>query len=364
MAKKIMLWPSARSKYVKADNMLLIYRSLLVLSIIMIFLNYYMFGFMYGVKLLLMILVSVVLTTETEILFYTIDKDITRQESKKLIEKSFPKITALIYVLLIPLGTPLWLVGLGAVLATLLGKLLFGGFHHMVFHTSLVGVILVTLGWPGLGNGVPFSTAFDNYLIELLFGGNFFQETLSIGNAFLPSATPLLESIRDVVTGSLIPEGGGVTEYTLTSSFLGLVPGVIGSAFALLVIGGFLLYKKAINWVTPVSMIGSFIAIAIIIALVKNIEMSYVLYQLFGGSFLFVVLFIATDPITSPIDSKGKVIYGVIAGALTMLIRNAGTHVEGVYFAVGFMMMLTPMLNTFFKAKKPVKKAPVIKEAN
>ena len=347
MAKKIMLWPSARSKFVKDGNMKLIYKSLIVLSIVMIFLNYYMFGFMYGVKLALMVLISIMITVESEILFYTIDKDITREESKKLIEKSYPKITALIYALLIPIGTPLWLVAIGAILATFLGKLLFGGFHHMVFHSSLVGVIFVTLGWPGLGNGVMFSTAFDNYLIELLFGGSFFQETLSIGNTFLPNATPLLE---------------GFANYSVFDTFLGIVPGVIGSALVVLVLGAFLLYKKAINWITPVSMISSFLIIAFIITLSKEHDMSFVLYQLFGGSFLFVVFFIATDPITSPINNYGKIIYGVIAGALTMLIRNAGTHVEGVYFAVGFMMMLTPMINTYMKAK-PKKKAPVKKEA-
>jgi electron transport complex protein RnfD len=89
--------------------------------------------------------------------------------------------------------------------------------------------------------------------------------------------------------------------------------------------------------------------------------MNYILLQLFSGSFLFVALFIATDPITTPISNKGKIIYGVIAGALTMIIRHAGTNSEGVYFAIGFMMMLTPMLNQAFNTK-PKKKAPPKKE--
>ena len=70
---------------------------------------------------------------------------------------------------MIPIGTPLWLTALGAVLATLLGKLIFGGFHHMVFHSSLVGVMFVTMGWRQLVSGVAFSPAFDNDLIKLIF---------------------------------------------------------------------------------------------------------------------------------------------------------------------------------------------------
>ncbi len=360
MAQKIMLWPSARSKFVKANNMKLIYYSLIVLSVVMVLSNYYMYSFMYGVKLLLMILISVVVTVETEILFYTIDKDITRQESKDLIQKSYPKITALIYVLLIPIGTPLWLVGLGAILATL-GKLLFGGFHHMVFHSSLVGVIIVTLGWPGLVDSVPFMTSFDNYLIDIIFNNDFFNVTLGIGNIYNPATLPALDKILENITvwGSFRLDR---YIYPLSNTFFGIAPGVIGGGFALLIISGVLLFKKAINWITPTFMTISFVITASILALANSHDMTYVLLQLFSGSFLFVALYIATDPITTPIDSKGKIIFGVIAGSLTMLIRNAGTNTEGVFFAVGFMMMFTPMLNQFFKAK-PKKKPLPKKEA-
>jgi electron transport complex protein RnfD len=327
---------------------------------------------MYGFKLLLMILIAIIATIETEILFYTIDKDINRQESKELIKKSYPKITALIYVLLIPIGTPLWLVGLGAILATLLGKLLFGGFHHMVFHSSLVGVIFVTLGWPGLVDSVPFMTSFDNYIIDLIFNNSFFNETLSIGNLYDPASIPTLDHILNVISdwGYF---GDNSSIYSLKEVFIGISPGVIAGAVFIIPISVFLVFKKAINWVTPVSMILSFTLIAWIIAITNKVEiheglfirvphdMSYIWYQLFSGSFLFVVIFITTDPITTPINDKGKIIFGLIAGSLTMLIRNAGTNTEGVFYAVGFMMMLTPMINAGFKAK-PKKKALPKKE--
>ena len=79
MAKKIMLLPSVRSKFVKDDNMKLIFRSLLVLALFMIFANYYMYSFMYGIKLLFMVIIAIVVTRETEILFYSHDKELDRE---------------------------------------------------------------------------------------------------------------------------------------------------------------------------------------------------------------------------------------------------------------------------------------------
>ena len=345
MAAKIMLWPSLRSKFVKPNNMKLIYYSLLILSATMIVSNYYMYSFMYAAKLALMIIVSIILTVETEILFYSHDKDINREESKKLIVKSYPKITALIYVLLIPIGTPLWLVGLGAVLATGLGKLIFGGFHHMVFHSSLVGVLFVTLGWTQLVGSVEFMTSFDNYVIDLIFNNSFFNDTLSIGGIYDPAN--MTSSLGMLLNNDM---------YSLGDLFLGIVPGVVGSALVLLGILGYLIYKKAINYITPAVTIGSFLVTALIIGLVNDYDISFSIYQLFSGAFLFVVIFVITDPITTPIPLKGKIIFGVVVGALTMFIRQGDAYEEGIIFATLFMNMLTPMLNQSFKAKKPVKK--------
>lgn len=350
MAKKIMLLPSVRSKYIKDNNMELIYKALIFLSIIMIISNYYMYSFMYAIKLILMIVVAVVATRETEILFYSHDKDITREESIELIKKSYPKITAFIYVLLIPVGTPLWLVMIGAIMATLFGKLLFGGFHHMVFHTSLVGVIFVTLGW-NFDLGVTFINAFDNYLIQLLFDHNFFNNTLSIGGVFDPN---------NITTSLGMLENGAM--YDLLDVMLGITPGVLASGIVLLGILIFLGAKKAVSLVVPITMIVSLLVTAFVIGIMQDRDMVFPIYHLFSGWFLFVVVFVATDPITTPVPISGKIIFGIIVGALTMIIRNGSAYEEGVLFAFLFMNMLTPMLNQELKEKKKTVKKPPVKE--
>ena len=352
--KKIMLWPSARSKFVKDDHMILIYKSLLVLSAFMVVSNFYMYSFMYAVKLLLMIVLAIFVTKEVEILFYSHDKEIDRVQAKELIEKSYFRVTALIYVLLIPIGTPLWLVGIGAALGTLLGKLLFGGFAHMVFHTSLVGVMFVTLGWQQLVDGVGFITSFDNYLLTLLFDNNFFNNTLAIGGIFDPNN--YTSALGMLANGDM---------YDFLDVFLGLTPGIVGNGIVLLAIFAFLLYKKAVNYIVPVTLLSSFFVTALIIGLVNGEGIMYPIYHLFTGSLLFVTIFVSTDPITTPVPTKGKILFGIIAGALAMFIRNGVKFEEGIIFAVLFMSMLTPMINTEMKKKKkPIPKKdpkPVVK---
>jgi len=362
--KKVLLWPSARSRYLKHEHMQIIQYALYVLVAVMVLQNYYLYAFMYGVKLLLMVLVSILVTKEVEILFYTHDKDISRAEAKELIVKSYPVITAMIYALMIPVGTPLWLVALGAGLATLLGKLLFGGFHHMVFHSSLVGVIVVTLGWAQIVDGVAFMTSFDNYILELLFDNPFFNDTLAIGGIYDPAShVTALGMLQDGVTHTGVFQTSfgsylSLEHYPMIEMMLGVVPGIIGSGLVML---GMLLYfsiKKIINWVLPLTMIVAFLLTAFVATLIQGEDLYMPLYHLFAGSFLFVVLFVTSDPITTPIPLYGKIVFGVIAGAVTYFIRIAGTHEEGVLFATLFMMMLTPMLNEIFKEKKKVVKKP------
>lgn len=353
---KLMIMPSARSRYVKDDNMNLIYRLLQVTALVMIFMNWYLYGFMYGLKLFLMILFTQLVTREVEILFYSHDKNINRPTAKELISKSYYKITALIFVLMIPVGTPLWLSGVGAAIATLLGKLLFGGFHHMVFHSSLVGYIFLTEGWTALLKGVEFSTAFDNYLINLLFNNSFFNEVLYIGRIFGLDGPLFDVSSMETVLGQVT--NNSVT-YSLLDTMIGAVPGVLVSGILLLAFLIYLIIKKAVNYVVPVTMIGSFL---LTVFLTNGFDVNVVLYHLFSGAFLFVVVFVSTDFITTPIPSIGKVIFGIVAGSLTVFIRNGANYEEGVVFGVLFMMMLTPMMNTMFKKapkKKVVKKAPV-----
>ncbi len=156
--------------------------------------------------------------------------------------------------------------------------------------------------------------------------------------------------------------------YPLTEVMFGLTPGVLGIGVLMIGMFVYLVAKKTVNWITPVSMISSLLVIAFIVGLSKDINpFVYSLYQVFGGMFLFVAFFITTDPITTPIDKYGKIVYGVLAGAITMFVRFGSefgvkpSYTQGVVFAILFLSMLTPMINVqianYKKKKAAAKKA-------
>lgn len=341
--------PSARTRFVKDNNQKLILYSILVVAAFMLVSNYYLYSFMHAVKFVVMIAVSIIATREFEILYYTMYFNIDRYQAKELIAKSYYLITALLYALIIPLGTPIWLVTLGAIMATFFGKLMFGGYHHMVFHTSLVGFLFVTLGWTGLAVSADFVNSFDSFIFKTLFDYEFFNVPGS--GVFDPS---LMETSL-----SMLMNGNA---YDLLDVILGTVPGIIGNGIVLLGVLVFLIAKKAVNYITPVVLISTTFVTALIVGIVNGEDLTYPIYHIFSGGFLFVVVFFSTDPITTPIPTAGKIVYAVIAGMLTVFIRIAGTYEEGIFFGVLFMSMLTPMLNVELKKKKKPVKAKVKKE--
>lgn len=326
MAMKLMIMPSARTKFLKHENMQLILKLLIVLAVFMVIGNYFVYSFMHAVKLILMIYLSVLVTREVEILFYTFDKDIDRGQAKELIEKSYYIHTALIYALIVPVGTPLWLVVIGAVMATFLGKLMFGGYHHMVFHSSLVGYLFVTLGWTGLAVDHVFINSFFNNILKFLFDNDFFNVTIGVNQLFTQTS---IESIYMYSLGGLI-----------------------------LLMFAYLIYKKAINYIAPISFLGMFLVLSFVVGIWNGFESLFAVEQLFTGILLLVVVFVVSNPITTPIPTAGKVIYGLLAAVLTVFIRLGGTYSEGVVFGVLFMSMLTPMLNVELGKKKVPKKDP------
>jgi len=326
MAMKLMIMPSARTKFLKHENMQLILKLLIVLAVFMVIGNYFVYSFMHAVKLILMIYLSVLVTREVEILFYTFDKDIDRGQAKELIEKSYYIHTALIYALIVPVGTPLWLVVIGAVMATFLGKLMFGGYHHMVFHSSLVGYLFVTLGWTGLAVDHVFINSFFNNILKFLFDNDFFNVTIGVNQLFTQTS---IESIYMYSLGGLI-----------------------------LLMFAYLIYNKAINYIAPISFLGMFLVLSFVVGIWNGFESLFAVEQLFTGILLLVVVFVVSNPITTPIPTAGKVIYGLLAAVLTVFIRLGGTYSEGVVFGVLFMSMLTPMLNVELGKKKVPKKDP------
>jgi len=225
-------------------------------------------------------------------------------------------VTGLILGLSLPATAP-WYVGcIGAVIAVGIGKIVFGGLGMNIFNPAMVGRAFVMIAFAG-------SMAASGYVLP--------GESMDA----LSQATPL----------TAFKQSGVVAP--LSSLIWGSVNGSLGetSMLACLLGGIYLCFRRAASWEIPAGVLLSVICIAGVVNL-NNLGAAWtVLHELASGSLLFGAFYIATDPVTSPLTSRGKWIYGVGIGAIIMLLRLFSGYPEGVMFAVLLMNAVTPLIN-------------------
>lgn len=257
----------------------------------------------YGLKPILIIMVSYIAGGIVEVLFAII--------RKKEIHEGF-LVTGLIFPLVLPSTVPLWVVAVGVVFGTLFGKEMFGGTGKNIFNPALVGRLFITIAFPKIMTvswQVPFTDT-------------------------ITSATPL----------TIYKTAHTITPYL--NLLLGNVTGSIGETFRLgIILGGlFLMFTKVSNWRIPVSYIGT----VIIFSFIGNgytDKIAPPLFQILSGGLLFGAMFMATDPVTSPFTKSGKYIFGLLCGILTVLFRSFSGYVEGVMFSIVIMNAFTPLID-------------------
>lgn len=213
-------------------------------------------------------------------------------------------------------GVPWWVCVLGAVLAIILAKQLFGGLGYNPFNPALVARVGLLIGLPEIMTTWNVPTA-----------GKMMADVTT-------AATPLGEGVKNGV-------------FSLGDLFAGNVGGCIGetSVVALLVGGALLLYFKLIKWQIPVAYIGSVFAITGVAYLIHPETMHSPVYHVLSGGLLLGAFFMATDMVTSPMTHKGMLIFGLGCGIMTSAIRLWGAYPEGVSFSILFMNALTPLID-------------------
>ena len=145
------------------------------------------------------------------------------------------------------------------------------------------------------------------------------------------------------LTDSLIYEGGN--QYI--NAFLGQMGGCLGetSALALLIGGVYLIYKKQIDWKVPAVMIGTVFVLTWAMG-------ADPLMQIFSGGLFLGAFFMATDMVTSPTTSKGRVVFALGLGILISLIRMKGGYPEGTAYAILIMNGVVPLIDRYIRPKK------------
>jgi Na+-translocating ferredoxin:NAD+ oxidoreductase subunit D len=225
-------------------------------------------------------------------------------------------VTGLILALSLPATAP-WYVGvIAGFVAIGIGKVIFGGVGMNLFNPAMVGRAFVMISFAG-------ALAASGY-----------ESTLSHVDA-ITQATPM----------DAFKQSGVVTP--LMDLFWGTTNGSLGetSALACLLGGLFLCIRRTASWEIPAGVIASVAVIGGLQQMVAPASGWTVLHHLFGGALLFGAFFIATDPVSSPLTPRGKLIFGLGVGALIMILRLFSGYPEGVMFAVLLMNAMTPLIN-------------------
>ncbi|MGI6270660.1 MAG: RnfABCDGE type electron transport complex subunit D [Candidatus Howiella sp.] len=215
-------------------------------------------------------------------------------------------VTGLLLALCLPPSLPLWMGMLGSVIAIVIVKQLFGGLGQNFVNPAITGRIVLMVSFP---------TA---------------MTTWDAPFAWLNSA--------DAVT-TATPLAGGST-FTLQQLLLGYKGGCIGETYALaLLLGGiYLVVRGVITPVIPVCFIGT-------TGLLMWAFGGDPLFHILTGGLLLGAIFMATDYVTSPSTTKGKVIYAIGCGAITAVIRQFGSLPEGVSYSILVMNIIVPYIN-------------------
>lgn len=258
---------------------------------------------------------------------WAINKFIMNNERNTVLDGS-AALTGLLLGFNLPSNLPLWIIIIGALVAIGIGKLTFGGLGSNVFNPALVGRCFLLVSFPAQMTTWPVAG-------QLGIGGYIDAET---------AATPL----------SLITQGKLDELPSAIDMLIGTTGGCLGevSALALLIGLAYMLWKKIITWHIPVSIIATVAVMSTLLWLADDSRNPNPVYELLSGGLMLGACFMATDYVTSPMCSKGQIIYGVAIGFLTVVIRYWGSYPEGMSFAILIMNAFTPLINTYVKPKR------------
>ena len=239
-------------------------------------------------------------------------------------------VTGMLLAFVCPVQMPYWMILIGDFFAIIVVKQLFGGIGKNFLNPALAGRAVLLASYAG---------------------------TMTSWVDPAAGKAPIIGSVADVVTTAtplaVMKTGdfAALTDtYNVGNMFIGQIPGSLGevSALALLIGGAYLIWRKVINWQTPVSYIAT-VAVLTFLFPKQGSGLEWMLYSVFGGGLFLGAFFMATDYATSPVTKKGQLIFGIGCGLFTVLIRYFGSYNEGVCYSIMVMNLLVALIDKYTK---------------
>ncbi|EQG30299.1 RnfABCDGE type electron transport complex subunit D [Clostridioides difficile] len=237
-------------------------------------------------------------------------------------------VTGLLLAFNVPASLPWWMCLVGGIFAILVVKMVFGGIGCNFVNPALAARAFLLASFPVA------MTAWTQP------GVNWIGKNLDA----VTTATPL-SFLKNGAAGLADLSSNGIS---LAVMMIGNIGGCIGetSAILLLLGGVYLMYKGIINYVIPVFYIAT---VFILTFLLGGFNITFAIYQLFAGGLMLGGFFMLTDYTTSPMTKKGQIIYAVLAGLITTVIRMYGGYPEGVSYSILLVNCLAPLIDKFVR---------------
>ncbi|SCJ19389.1 Na(+)-translocating NADH-quinone reductase subunit B [uncultured Clostridium sp.] len=240
-------------------------------------------------------------------------------------------VTGLLLAFNVPASLPWWMCLAGAAFAIIVVKMVFGGIGNNFVNPALAARAFLLASFPVA------MTAWTKTGVNWVSSGNIDAVTTATPLSFLKAGPQGIQTLTDSGTG-------------LFDMFIGNIGGTIGETSAiLLILGGlYLMYKGIINYVIPVFYICT---VAILMFILGGFNIEFAMYQMVAGGLMLGAFFMLTDYTTSPMTKKGQIIYAIIAGVITTVIRLYGGYPEGVSYSILFVNVMTPLIDKYTKTK-------------
>jgi len=300
----------------------------------------------FGIRALLLTLYGVIAAVITEGLI---------QKWRKVpltISDGSAVVTGMLVAYNINAGAPWWIPVVGAIFAIAVGKQVFGGLGFNIFNPALLGRAFLMASWPTIMTSGWVKTTYNS-----INGLNLSSLPSNIPSV-ITSATPLgvAKALRDTTQVSHDTANIVINKladfHTLQNLFWGNVGGVLGevSAAALLLGAAYLIMRRIVEWRIPTFYIGTVFVLTFIFGGINGLFSASVflpIFHILSGGLILGAFFMATDMVTSPVTKKGRIIFGIGLGILTVTIRLVGGYPEGVSYSILLMNIVVPLLDRY-----------------
>lgn len=235
-------------------------------------------------------------------------------------------VTGLLLAFNVPASLPWWMCLAGGAFAIIVIKMVFGGIGNNFINPALGARAFLLASFPVA------MTAWTNPGVNWI-GSNLDAVTTATPLSFLKVGA---EGVTDLTA----------TGINMTDMIVGNIGGCIGETSTILIVlgGVYLIYKGIIDYTIPAFYIGT---VFILIFILGGFSFDFALYELFAGGLMLGGFFMLTDYTTSPMTKKGQIIYALLAGIITSVIRLYGGYPEGVSYSILLANVATPLIDKY-----------------